>query len=182
MSKFNLDLFKMGYILAYKATGSLFNRLIEKRQLEAGFKPSEAEFVHTEISGGEKHSVNISPPFSKLIDITRKHKGRYVKVLRYKADDFAAKRYKIAYFSGTLCNKVYDFSGILSFLFKWITHNNRLYFCSEGCAWAYKMVYPRCFAKPANEVMPADFVASSQFECAFEGIIEEKTQETQNNP
>ena len=38
----NLNTFKMGYILAYKSTGSLINRLIVKRQLGAGFKPEDS--------------------------------------------------------------------------------------------------------------------------------------------
>lgn len=171
MEKFNPDIPRMGYVLAYKSTGSLVGRMITKKQIEAGFSPEEAEYVHTEISGGGIHSVNIAPPRSRLIEINKKHKGRHVKILRYKEMCFYARRHKIAYFSASLCNKKYDFSGIFAFLFKWISHNNRLYFCSEGCAWAYKMVYPRCFPKPANKIMPADFVASTKFETVWCGII-----------
>ena len=168
----NLNDFKMGYVLAYKSTGSLFNRLIVKRQLAAGFAEEQAQYVHVEISGGERHSIDISPPISKLIDITKVHRGRYVKVLKLNTDDFYMKRYKVAYFSASLCNKVYDFSGVLSFLLKWITHNNRLYFCSEGVAWAFNMVYNKLFLEP-NKVMPANYLTSAHFETVWEGIIEE---------
>lgn len=169
----NLNAFKMGYVLAYKNTGSLLNRMIVKRQIEAGFKPKEAIYTHIEVSGGGRHSININPPISKLIDITKVHKGREVAILRFKGKDFDAKRYKVAYFSAALCsNRIYDFSGILSFIFKWITHNNRLYFCSEGALAAYKMVYPRCMPIPAEKCMPAHFIGSKQFEKVWEGVVE----------
>ena len=170
---FNVDDFKMGYIIAYKSTGSLFNRLITKRQLQAGFSEEEAQYVHLEVSGGGRHSVNISPPISKMIDITKVHKGRGACLLRYKNDDYEARgRYKVAYFSAALCaNRPYDVSGVLSFLFKWITHNNRLYFCSEGVMAALKMEYPRVMPIPAHKVMPAHFIASKQFEKVWEGVL-----------
>jgi hypothetical protein len=169
---FNTNIPKMGYVLAYKSTGSWVNRMIIKKQLEQGFSEEASQYTHVEVSGGGKHSIDISPPLSKLIDITKTHKGRYISILKYRAEDFAIKRYKVAYFSAALCsNRPYDFSGIFSFVFKWLSHNNRLYFCSEGVLAAFKMVYPRCMPLPAEKAMPAHFVASNQFETVWEGII-----------
>ena len=168
---FSLDLFRIGYFILYKGGNDLFSKLIVKKQITAGFSPEDAQFTHVEVSGGGKHSVNISPPISKLVDITKRHKNRYICIVRYKNKDYERKgRYKVAYFSATLCNKGYDFMGILSFLFKWIKHSNRLYFCSEGCAWALEMEYPGALAWSSSKVMPAHFMGE-EFELVWEGVI-----------
>lgn len=169
---FNPDIFKMGYIIVYRNDGSFFGNAIKKKQISAGFKFSDADYVHCEISGGSEWSVNISPPISKLVKITEAHKGRYVKLMRYKNTDYeAGKRYKVAYFSAALCNKGYDIPGILSFLFKWIKQNNRLYFCSEGAAWALRMCFPATLGPKENsQIMPAHFLGE-EFEDVWEGIV-----------
>ena len=175
---------RMGYVLAYKSTGSWLNKMIVKRQLEAGFSEKVSEFTHIEISGGERHSINIRPPKSTLIEITQVHKGREVAILRYYSPDFTVKRYKVAYFSAALCaNKDYDVAGILAFMknkipswlkfaFRWLTHDNRLYFCSEGAAAAYRKVFPRVFALEDNKIMPAHFLASNKFDVVWQGKID----------
>ena len=173
--KFSLDNFRMGYVLAYRTDDSFFNQQIVKKQLKAGFSLKEAEVTHVEISGGGADSINISPPISKRIKITKKHAGRYVYVLRYKNNDYQKRgRYKIAYFSATLNNTGYDIAGILSFLYKWMKHANRLWFCSEGALWALQKVYPKVldYMKPA-ECYPADYF-SDEFEIVWEGKILKK--------
>lgn len=172
MSKFNLNRFKMGYIILYKPNGGKFGNLIVKKQLSRGFVPEHACYTHVEISGGGKHSINISPPISKLIVITKKHKGRYIRIMRYKNDRYEKKgRYKVAYFSATLCNKKYDIRGILSFLFKWVKQNNRLYFCSEGALWALQQEFPFALATTPDKCMPAHFCLPRYFETVWEGQI-----------
>ena len=168
------DLFRMGYFILYKNDGSLFGNAIVKRQLAAGFSPEEAQYTHIEVSGGEIHAVNISPPISKLIVITEAHKGRQACVVRFKNEEYEqCLRYKVAYFSATLSNKGYDIPGIFAFLFKWIKQNNRLYFCSEGATWALRMVFPNVFGNLATDkVMPANFTIPLWFETILEGVIE----------
>ncbi len=167
-----LDKFRMGYFILYRNDKSLFGNAIAKRQLLAGFSPESSQYTHIEISGGEIHSINISPPISKLVDITKAHKGRYACLVKYKGYNEDGKRYKVAYFSATLCNKGYDIPGILSFLFKWIKHNNRLYFCSEGAAWALSMVFPKVFGDlTPDKTMPAHFTNPELFEKIWEGVI-----------
>ena len=172
MSNF-LDIPKMGYVIIYKNSGDMFGNLIEKKQIQSGFNFRDACYTHSEISGGGKHSINISPPISKLIDITKVHKGRYIRIVRYKNKEYEeGKRYKVAYFSATLCNRGYDFGGIAAFIFKWIKHNNRLWFCSEGCAYALRMVFPNALGKLENsQIMPAHFLLPEYFEIVYEGII-----------
>ena len=168
-----LDKFRMGYVILYKNDGSLFGNAIVKKQLLAGFSPHDAQVIHTEISGGEIHSVNISPPLSKLVDITKVHKGRYVYLLRYKSGEYErALRYKVAYFSATLCNKGYDFPGIFSFLFKWIKHSSRLWFCSEGTLWSLQMgCKENVLGIDPDKCMPAHFLNPNEFERVWEGTI-----------
>lgn len=168
-----LDKFRMGYFILYKNTGGLFGDAIVKKQLAAGFMPDDAQFVHVEVSGGESYSVDISPPVSKLVKITEAHKGEYCRVVRFKNDYYEkALRYKVAYFSATLCNKGYDVQGILAFLFKWIKQNNRLYFCSEGAVWALQMVFPGVLGITPDKAMPVHFTMQSDFEVVWEGKIE----------
>lgn len=171
---FSVNLLKMGDVILYRNDGSKFGNLIQKKQLQKGFFEDHAQWTHTEISGGGKHSINISPPISKLVDITKKHKGRYVRVVRYDNEEFKqGKRYKVAYFSASLCNRGYDFGGIAAFLFKWIKQNNRLYFCSEGCAHSFKMVFPKIFGgRKPDKIFPADFNGINGFDIISEGIIE----------
>ena len=170
---FSLDIPRMGYFIAYKHSGGIFGQGIIRKQLSAGFNEDDACYTHVEVSGGGPWSINIAPPSTKLVDITKKHKGRYIKILRYKNDCYQYKRrYKIAFFAATLCNKRYDWKGIAAFLFKWVRNDNRLYFCSEGCAWALHQVYPSAFdGRPDNKIMPADFVSSPDFELVWEGRI-----------
>jgi len=170
-----LDLFKMGYVILYRNNGNLFGNAITKRQLAAGFGREEAEYTHVEISGGEEYSINISPPISKLVKITEAHKGRYVKVMCLKNDEFEnGKRYKVAYFSAALCaNKPYDILGVLSFLSflgKWIKQDNRLYFCSEGALTAFQKVFPNLMEMKPEKCMPAHFF-NPVFEEVWEGVI-----------
>ena len=157
--KFSLDKLKMGDIIQYQNDGSKFGKAIVKKQLAEGFTEEHAQYTHVEISGGGRHSINISPPISKLIDITKAHKGRNIRIVRYNNKDFReGKRYKVAYFSASLCNRGYDFGGIIAFAFKWVKHSNRLYFCSEGCADSFQRVFPKIWGKKTpDKIYPADF-------------------------
>lgn len=173
--KFSLDNFKMGYIILYKNDGSKFGRLIEKRQLREGYILEHAVYTHSEVSGGGRHSINIAPPRSRLIDIIKVHKGRYARIMRYKNEEYEKKgRYKVAYFSASLCNKGYDIRGVLSFIIKWIKQNNRLFFCSEGVAWSLQMEFPKALrgADPSS-IPPAAFCNPNEFETVWEGKIKE---------
>ena len=171
--KFNLDIPRMGYFILYRHNGDMFGKAIEKRQILAGITSENAKYSHIEVSGGGEYSVNISPPVSKLVKITEVHKGRHIRIVRYKNEDYEAKgRYKVAYFSATLCNKGYDIPGILSFLFRWIKQNNRLFFCSEGATWALQKEYPNAFGGiEPNKIMPAHFFGK-EFELVWDGKIE----------
>ena len=169
---FNLDTFKMGYFILYRNTGGLFGNAIRKKQLAAGISSDNAEYTHAEVSGGGRHSTNISPPISKLVDITEVHKGRHVRLVRLRNDEYEqGKRYKVAYFSATLCNKGYDLKGVLAFVFKWLKHDNRLWFCSEGVAWALSMVFPEALGRKPEECMPGHFLDPNRFELVWEGGI-----------
>jgi hypothetical protein len=172
MNKFDETKFKMGYFIQYFANEGKFSRLIMEKQLEKGFK-DDSDYTHVEVSGGGNHSINIAPPISKLVDITKKHKNRYARLIRYRNDNYEKKgRYKVAYFSATLNNTGYDIRGIARFMFKWIGHDNRLYFCSEGCLHSLQMVYPEAINYLLPEkCMPAHFSDPKYFEIVWEGRI-----------
>ena len=173
--EFSLDLLKMGYVLRYKNDGGKFGNIIVKKQLAEGFSPEDACYSHVEISGGEEHTVNISPPKAKHINILEVQKGREIQILRYDNEDFTnGKRYKVAYFSALLANKGYDFGGLGAFMFKWIKQSNRFYFCSEGCAWSFQKVFSNIFGnKTSDKIYPADFNPKYNFVEVWKGKIPE---------
>ena len=169
----NLEILKRGYFILYSNEGGLFGDAIERRQLKAGFSAESANYTHVEVSGGGAYSVNISPPISKLIKITERHKGRYIIVVRYKNLEYEqGKRHAVAYFSATLCNRGYDLKGVLSFIFKWIKQSNRLWFCSEGASWSLQMKFPEAGSyRVPSKWMPAHFYPNGEFEKVWEGRI-----------
>lgn len=173
--EFSLDLFKMGNVIAYKHEGKgKFGRAIVRKQLAEGFVENDAQYSHVEISLGEQHSINVAPPKAKFIEITKKHAGRYIRLLEYR-HDIDNKRFKVAALYAALCsNQSYDISGVLSFMFKWIKQNNRLFFCSEACATAYQMVYKDpmpFFGEKPSSIYPAHFFLPSFFCTKWEGRI-----------
>ena len=173
MKEFNLSIPRMGYFLVYRSKGGFFSNLIVKKQLKAGFSIKASKASHVEVSGGGADSINISPPKSKRIKITKTHKGRYVYIVKYKADDYDTHgRYKVAYFSATLNNTGYDLLGILRFVFKWIKQSNRLFFCSEGCLWSLRKQYPWALDVEPKDAMPAHFMDEKYFKIIWEGVIE----------
>ena len=170
--KFNLDVPRMGYFLVYKSEGSFFSNQIVKKQLRSGFTPKQASVSHVEVSGGGQNSINTSPPRSKLIDITKAHKGRYVYIMKYRDEAYDIHgRYKVAYFSATLNNVGYDILGALRFVFKWIKQNNRLFFCSEGALWSLQRQYANALNIEPKNAMPAHFMNETFFKCVWSGII-----------
>lgn len=176
---FDLSKFKSGYIILYKNAGGIFGNGIVKKQRLAGFSEENAQYCHAEIVGailekrGIAYSINVAPPISKRIEILKKHKGRYIRVMRWKNDDYEKQgRYDVSYLSATICNTGYDVRNILGFIFKWLRHKNRLWFCSEGCCWALQLVYPNALGGMKKEAcMPAHFTNQAEFETVFEGYI-----------
>lgn len=171
-----IDIPKTGYIAAYMTNGSFFNNLIVKEQIKQGFSDAAAQYTHIEIIGIKlndiRYSINITFPKVKKIDMFKHHKGRYVRILRYRNEHYERwGRAKISWLAATKCNTRYDVFGVLAFMFKWLKQNNRLWFCSEGAAADIKTLYPRCFPNSSSKIMPAYFIASTQFETVCQGVI-----------
>jgi len=177
-SPFNLSMFKMGYIIQYGRTKGLYGDLIQKEQIKQGFSQFDSGFVHVEISGGDQHSVNIRPPKSVPIDITKVHAGRYIRLLKYREYDNDPRdrlRLKVAYFSAQLCNKKYDIMGIIKFKLPFFFHSKDLFFCSEGAIWALRKVFLHALMPlKAHAITPAHFSNPMQFEVVWEGYIPAK--------
>ena len=173
--EFSLAFLKMGDVIQYQNDGSKFGNSIQAKQIKEGFILEDSQYTHVEISGGKRHSINISPPRSKLVDITKAHKGRYIRIVRYDNEDFKkGLRYKVAYFSASLANLGYDLKGIIAFISffkKWIKQNNRLYFCSEGCAESFKRVFPEIWDTTPDKIYPASFNETNGFKTVWEGKI-----------
>lgn len=169
--KFNLDIPRMGYFLLTKHDSGWIGDQIEKEQLRHGFSKEDAKYTHVEVLGGGPNSVRVAPPRTSIIDITKKYKGREVKIVRYSNEEYEKKgRYKVAFWAATSCNKKYDWLGILKFKLKWIRQSKSLPFCSENSLWALQKEYPLAMDRlEPHKCMPAHF---NSFETVWEGIIE----------
>lgn len=181
---FNLDIVKQGHFILVKHDKGLFGDLINKKQLAAGFTKEHSLMTHVEVSGGGPWSVRIAPPLTTAIDITKTYAGREIIITKYKADDYNKKRYKVAWWSATLCNLPYDKGGVaqfssavqwlkkkFGFLFRWLRNSNRLYFCSEGALSALQKVYPKAVGIRPEDCMPAQFLVPKSFEIIWRGKL-----------
>jgi len=168
---FNLDIFKMGYFILYRNEGGFFGNAIEKTQKQK-FDAEYAKYTHIEVSGGGPWSVAVIPPKTKIVDITKKHKGRYVKVVAFKAEDYKIKRYKVAFWASSNCNLAYDWFGVARFKFNLLFHFLKKFFCSENTAWALYKEYPNALGIKPEDCMPAHFCNPNYFETIWEGKIE----------
>ena len=171
--KFNLDIPKIGdFILYQKPKSDFFGNQIKKEQLKKGFSPKKAEFTHIETSWGGPQAVSVVPPKTKIIDITKAHKGRYVRIVRYHKYKGNRERYRVALWSTSLANLGYDWFGVLKFRIRFLFHSRGKFFCSENAAWALTKEFEDAFGdlKP-YQIMPAHFLGE-EFDLVWEGIIE----------
>lgn len=174
MNKFNLNIPRMGYfILVKRLKGDWFGNQIYKKQLQLGVCEEDANLCHVEVSLGGQYSVCIAPPKTRIVDITKRYRGREIVITKYRADDYDIKRYKVAVWAASLCNLGYDWLGVvrfkLSFLFHWLNK----FFCSEGSLWALQKEYPMAIGKKPEDSYPAAFIDRRDFEVVWKGIVTE---------
>lgn len=172
--KFNLDIPKIGYFLVFKHEKGWVGNQIIKVQKKKGIAEEHICFTHIGVSLGGPDMVEVAPPKTKVIDIRKKHKGRYIKIVKYKAENYSIKRYKVAIWAATLNNKIYDFFGVLRFKFKWLFRQTKgWFFCSENALYSLSKEYRNPIGKiKLSECMPGDFLNPKYFEVVWSGIIE----------
>lgn len=175
MNKFNLDIPKIGYIILLKSNNDWAGKAIEKAQLNRLFKPEQAQYIHSAMSLGGQHILEVSPPITKVVDIRKKYKNRYIKIVRYRNEEYERKgRYKVAIWSATQCNLKYDWFGVLRFRIKLFWQWKSRPFCSENCMWALKKEFEKEYIwgnlKP-KDCMPAHFCNDVYFEKVWEGKV-----------
>lgn len=177
--KYSADVTKMGYFIQYKRRDGFhpFEWLIYNEQINEGYSKEDSEFVHVEtiISGDE--TINHAFPIARRCKPSKKHKGRYVRIVKYIGYDEGNLRFKVAAFAASLNNTMY---GLFSLL--WFKINHKVFkkdnvlasrhtpFCSFGCAWALKRAYPESF-RNSSVTMPAAF-GKNEFVTVWEGYIE----------
>lgn len=174
MEKFNLDIPRIGYIILFKNKGNFIGRQIKKVQLKNRFKEEDAEYIHCAISCGGSYIMDINPPKAKVLDMCKRYKRRYIKILHYINEDYERKgRYKVALWSVSQSNLRYDWFGALALKFKLFWQWGNRPFCAENILWALQKEYVECLAgiKPEN-CMPAHFLDERYFELVWSGIID----------
>lgn len=169
----NLNIPKMGYFLLVKHDKGWMGDEIVKKQLQAGFRPEDAQYTHIEVLGGGPWSVRVAPPTTKVVNFPELYKGRHICIIRYKNPDYEGRRgAKVAFWAATHCNLAYDWLGVIRLKIGLIWHWKNRYFCSENAAWALCKEYPLAFnsLKP-EDIMPAHFLAFDKFEQIWEGDL-----------
>ena len=173
---FNLDIPRIGYFIVYEGNNSWFSRQIKRVQKDQGLK--EWNYTHIEISGGGQWTVGAIMPKAKLIDILKKYKGRKVRIVKYKEYEGNDKRYKVGWFTATLCNLPYGWWTAVWYLLRekfakltpWTTKRSPV--CSVLCAWGLTRVFKDAF-EDYREILPAHFLNEEKFEVVWEGIIDD---------
>lgn len=176
MKKFNLDIPKIGYIIAYKNNGRFFGNQIVKAQITDGFNKEDAEFVHVEMSLGGQWSINAKMPKIVISDITKFHKGRHIKILRPKIKNYSEHRKNVAIHCLTRVNVPYGILGVVWFKLKKVLKTNILSsigdFCSELVGYGLWTEYQEnILPKPYGHMFPADYLNKEYFEEIWEGVI-----------
>ena len=169
------DMLKAGYGLMVANDGSFLGNRIEKRQLAAGISPKNAVFTHIEVIGHPPWSIRVAPPKTKLVDLMKYYKGKYVKVIRYKHFQDSETLTLVAFWAGTHCNVRYDWQGLFHFIFTWVKQHASRWFCSESFCWSHQQVYPGCFGnvKP-SKFMPGHGGDPLYVDTIWEGVIDDK--------
>jgi len=163
----DLNRFRMGYFILFKSDGGFISKQIEKEQLKAGFVKDEACWTHIEICG-------VIAPKTKVVDFRKRHKGRTIRLVRYKNGLYERKkRYKVAFWASSKCNLSYDWLGVLAFRFSWLfKQSKRLFFCVELALWSLQKECSRALGGIAPEhCYVADFARSKDIETVWEGKI-----------
>lgn len=169
---------KIGDVLVYKKhpKDKLFGTQIIREQKRRGFSDDAASFTHVELSSGDYHAVNIAPPKARLVDITKAHKGRVIRVMRpkvYALDKSDRNRLKAALIYNALsANQFYDWKGVIKFKIPFMFHSAREFFCSEGVSFAIQQFFPSFKARlKPYQIMPADFTDTTQLDFIDEFTI-----------
>ena len=171
----SLDKFKIGHVMAVKYERfNLFSEAIYRKQKAMEFSEEHSRYTHVAILSGGPYCVNIMPPRARFIEIPKVYKGAYVKLLRYKGNDFDNHiRYKIGcFYNAIAANLRYDWLGVLSFVIPGMGNFKSRPFCSEAATQAYQHFYPTMFNNtPPYKICPAHFVWYKDFEVYWEGRI-----------
>lgn len=168
--KFNLDIPKMGYNLLVRHEAGFVGNQIYKEQIRRGFSKVNSRFTHVETLGGGPFSIRVAPPLTKVVDFTKRYKGRYIRIVKYKDRGFDAKRYKIAFWAASNCNKGYDWFGVLKFRLPFLFHKLTSYFCSENSLWAIQKEFPAALGIQPFQCMPAHYT-SKEFDVIWQGVL-----------
>jgi len=148
---------------------------IEAFQRKAGYGES-AKWTHIAGSIGGYDTVEAAVPRSRVVNLQKEYvdRGVEIKVLRRKGQD-EHKRYKIALWWATMNNLPYDalqfFWFPLSLVcakFFYLLHrlfsSNKRFLCSELIAIGFYKEGDYMFARPAEDILPADFDNPELFE------------------
>lgn len=167
----DLNIPRMGYFIVFKHSKGWIGNQIVKQQLKMLFSEEHAQYTHVGVSLGGPDFVEVAPPKTKVIDFTRKHKGRYCKIVKYNQADYHRNRYKVAVWAGTKNNALYDPLGVLRFKFWFMKQIKGWYFCSEHSLFSLQKAYPNALGIKPHECMPAHFLDEKYFTVVFEGLV-----------
>ncbi|NJO00333.1 MAG: hypothetical protein HC880_00455 [Bacteroidia bacterium] len=171
MTEFNLDIFKMGHFILYRHGKGFIGDAIARAQRKRGFSIDDSMYTHIDVSGGGPFAARVNPPMGGKVNITEYYRGVYVKVVKFKDDNYDVKRYKVAFEAATKLNIIYDFMGVFRFVFPWIPNPKSFRFCSENALESLQSQYTDALGIKPKDCMPAHFLNTQHFELVWEGVI-----------
>lgn len=167
----NPNKLKIGYIILVATS----KPAIRKLQQKAGYGDS-SKWTHVAGCLGGYTAIEASIPRSRLVNLQKEYvdRGYKIKVVRRKGQE-AARRYKVALWWATMNNLPYDtlqfFWFPLSLVcakFFYLLHrlfsSNKRFLCSELIAIGFYKEGDYMFARPVEDILPADFDNPELFE------------------
>lgn len=171
-----VDILLPGDGILYRHEKGWLGNSIIKAQIKAGISEADAQYTHIETSLSGEWAMSATPPRLRVVDITKRYPGRYIKIVRYRHCFSDKKRGMVGIWAATLNNTGYDTHGVLNFikfLSRWVKEKASKWFCSEAFLYAWQKEFPQAVdGKNPREFMPGHALYYvKDFRVVWEGYI-----------
>ena len=174
MRGLDLDMIKMGMVVAFESDGGFVDNRIEAYQESIGFDVASSKITHVGISMGGPYIVEATFPRSRTSNLLEDHQGRKIHFLYLKDKIFREDRRKnVTVWAASRCNLDYGWMALLGFYMNSILPIfgsnplgvKRQPFCSYLVAWAFRRAGYDLWPGIASDLItPAHIFSNEKFE------------------
>lgn len=174
MKELDLDMIKMGMVVAFESDGGFINKRIEAYQKSIGFDVVSSKITHVGISMGGPYIVEATFPRSRTANLLESYQGRKLHFLYLKDDIFRDDRRKnVTVWAASKCNLDYGWSALLGFYINSVIPIfgsnplgvKRQPICSYLVAWAFRRTGYDLWPGIASDLItPAHIFSNKSFE------------------